>query len=250
MQVITTKKIVLDTATHKGRYVVLIKFPYDNELADLVRKLPNAKWSKSNRAWTMPYNVEVLYELKKLFAPVCEIDATLLKQKVTSYINDPKNNVLDAKVLDKLEKYKQWLQSKRYSASTIGTYTEALKVFFKFFYDKNLSDITNEDIIKFNNEYVLKNKFSASYQNQVVNAIKLFFRTMEHKAIHVDSIDRPKKGFKLPVILSLEEVAKMLNSMENIKHRTMLALIYSAGLRRSELLNMKIKDVDSKRMLI
>jgi integrase/recombinase XerD len=74
-----------------------------------------------------------------------------------------------------IEKFKQWMRSKRYSASTITTYSEALKSFLVFYRDKPVAEITNEDVIIYNNDHILKNKLSASYQNQIVNAIKLFF---------------------------------------------------------------------------
>ena len=120
----------------------------------------------------------------------------------------------------------------------------------KFYAKKNSSDITNNDVIVFNNEFILKHNLSASYQNQIVNAIKLFFSRIENKKIDVSLIHRPKKEKLLPNVLSKEEVKNLLNAHINIKHKTMLSLIYSCGLRRSELLNLKPKDIDSKRNII
>ncbi len=75
-----------------------------------------------------------------------------------------------------LEKYKMWLRSKRYSESTLKTYSEALKSFLIFCNTKGIKNITNEDLILNNNEHILKNNLSSSYQKQIVNAIKLFLR--------------------------------------------------------------------------
>ena len=111
-----------------------------------------------------------------------------------------------------------------------------------------MSEITNEDIIIFNNDFILKNKLSASYQSQVVNAIKLFFKTIQNASLNIDLVHRPKKYNPLPKVLAEEEVANIINALDNIKHKCMLSLIYSAGLRRSELLNMQIDNVDSQRM--
>lgn len=245
-----TKKVILDATTHRGVYVVLIKFRFDNELAALVRKLPTAKWSNSNKAWTVPYSVEVLHQLKELFAPVCEIDAVILKQKVSAYRNDPKNKTLNADMTDKIEKYKQWLQSKRYSQSTIGAYTDALRIFLKFFHDKNVSEINNDDIITFNNDYILKNGLSSSFQNQIVNAIKLFFKTVENKTIIIESIHRPKREKLLPNVLSKEEIKLILEAPAYLKHKAMLSLIYSCGLRCGELLRLKPEHIDAKRNIL
>lgn len=81
---------------------------------------------------------------------------------------------LNALGLEKVEKFRFWLQSKRYSKHTVDTYCDALTTFLRYFAHKAISDISNDDLITFNNGYILANHFSASYQNQVVNAVKLF----------------------------------------------------------------------------
>jgi integrase/recombinase XerD len=149
-----------------------------------------------------------------------------------------------------IEKFKQWLLSKRYSPSTIKTYSESLKSFLIFYREKAIAEISNEDVIIYNNEYILKNNLSASYQNQIVNAIKLFFQTIRETKMMVDKIHRPKRSKLLPNVLSKEEIKLILNAHSNIKHKTMLSLIYSCGLRRSELLNLKPADIDSKRGIV
>jgi len=247
------EKILLDTVKHKGKKILLLKFPYNSQLIEITKQLPNATWSNTYKAWYTPYSIEILHQVKKLFADVAIIDAHILKEKLAKAKNAPpdiKDYNLNDDAKLKIEKFKHWMQSRRYSQSTIGTYSDALKTFLKFYSSKTIPEITNDDIIEFNNKYILANNLSASFQNQVVNAIKLFFCKIENTAINVDTIHRPKKSYKLPNILSLAEVELMLNSLDNIKHKTMLALIYSGGLRRSELLNMEIKDVDSKRMIV
>ena len=245
--------IALDTVKHKGKQILLLKFPFDRQLIETTKQLPNASWSRTHNSWHTAYSIEVLHQVKKIFADKAIIDASVLKEKLAQLKNTTaavKEIKLSEEAANGVKKFKQWLRSRRYSDSTIGTYTDALQSFLKFHHNKPINEITNDDVIKYNNEFILKYNLSASYQNQVVNAIKLFFRTIENRLIDIENIHRPKKSFKLPTILSLEEVTAMLNSLENIKHKTMLALIYSGGLRRSELLNMKIDDVDSKRMIV
>lgn len=149
-----------------------------------------------------------------------------------------------------IEKFKQWLRSKRYSESTITTYTETLKSFLLFYREKPVAEITNEDVVVYNNEHILKNNLSISYQNQTVNAIKLFFQTIRDTKMLVDKIHRPKRAKVLPNVLSKEEIKVILNAHSNIKHKMMLSLIYSCGLRRSELLNLKPTHIDSKRNIV
>ena len=84
-------------------------------------------------------------------------------------------------------------------------------------------------MIIFNNEYILANNYSASFQNQVVNAIKLFFRTVQNKSFDIEIIHRPKHPKLLSNVLSKEEVKAILNAPTNVKHKTMLSLIYACG---------------------
>jgi len=146
--------------------------------------------------------------------------------------------------------FKNYMHYRRYSQSTIKTYSDALEVFFRFYQHKQLESLTIEDIIHFNSEYILRKNLSASYQNQVINAIKLFYRNRFNRTMEVDYIQRPRREKRLPNVLSKEEVKAILEAPTNLKHRAMLSLIYACGLRRSELLNLTLKDVLSDRNLI
>lgn len=244
------KTIIIDLVTHRDKLVVLIKVPFDNELTISVRNIKNIRWTQTLKGWYAPYSVELLNEIKKIFDPIAKIDAILLKEKIGA----EKKKRLKREYLkvneQKIVHFKQWLQSRRYSESTIVTYSEALITFLKFFHEKAIDDITNDDVILFNNEHILRNKFSSSYQNQVVNAIKLFFRTIEKKSIEVDLIHRPKRQKLLPNVLSKEEVKEILDATQNLKHRAMLSLIYACGLRCGEILRLRQEHVDTKRMIL
>jgi integrase/recombinase XerD len=212
---------------HNKEKRIAIYFEKDATLIARVKKLTGVRWSATLKAWHVPDNTENRERFK--IAP-----ELILNDNHTAHI----------------KKFEQWLYSKRYSASTIKTYTEALKSFLFFFNTKPIEEITNEDIIIYNNDFILKNKLSASYQNQIVNAVKLFFRTIINKMMNQELIHRPKGEKKLPNVLSKEEVKLILGALSNIKHKTMLSLIYSCGLRRSELLKLKPSDIDSKRNII
>ena len=97
---------------------------------------------------------------------------------------------------------------------------------------------------------MIPRKLSLSYQNQAVNAARLFFKTIQGSKVITEQIDRPRREHKLPNVLSKEEVATILNASQNQKHRTILSLIYACGLRRGELLNLRLEKVDSKRHLL
>ena len=146
--------------------------------------------------------------------------------------------------------FEQWLTSQRYSDNTIKTYTEAIKIFLNYFKDKQPDEITDSDLVQFNFNYILKRGYSASYQNQIINAIKLFYLKVEKRRLSVENIERPKRYRPLPKVIPKQMVEKMLTSIPNVKHKTALSLIYACGLRRGELINLRIRDLDSHRKTV
>jgi len=160
------------------------------------------------------------------------------------------NMVLSQEVKNRIIEFRQYLAGQRYSESTIKTYSSMLSHFFSFYKDLKPEDVCLADIKKYNYEYILKKNYSSSFQNQFINAIKKFYEKVYNKNLSIEDIERPRRGRILPKVLSKEEVALIIGSVRNIKHRAILSLIYSAGLRRGELINLKIRDIDSNRMLI
>lgn len=215
--------------THRGTKRIAVYFEKNAEWIARIKEIDGARWSQSLVAWHLPDTEENRVRFK--IPPV-------------SY------SFPSTEGIEQIEKFKQWLRSKRYSESTITTYSEALKSFLVFYRDKAVADINNEDVIVYNNEHILKNNLSASYQNQVTNSIKLFFQTIRETKMLVDKIHRPKNAKTLPNVLSKEEAFRLIDLTTNLKHKTLLALIYSSGLRISEAINMKITDIDRQRMLI
>ncbi len=116
--------------------------------------------------------------------------------------------------------------------------------------NKPISTITNDDVVKYVYNHIVGRGYSFAHQNQVVSALKLFFSEVGKSEIDIDKIRRPRHEHKLPNVLSKDEVKQILSAPQNIKHRTMLSLIYACGLRRSELLNLKPGSIDSKRGLL
>ena len=151
---------------------------------------------------------------------------------------------------DAIIRFETWLLSKRYSKSTIKTYCDALRVFFTYHKHISIQRITMQHIIQFNNEYIIGRSLSISYQNQFVNALKLFYLIIQNTNVIIENIARPRREYRLPNVLSKEEVKLILNTHRNLKHRTMLCLLYSCGLRSGELLNLQPIHIDSKRNII
>jgi integrase/recombinase XerD len=147
-----------------------------------------------------------------------------------------------------LEIFTEKLRYKNYSPRTINVYKSYLGNFIKINDIKDPHQVTTNQIVKFLESYNFK---STSQQNQYIGCLKLFAKyILNKKDIHLSKIERPRNEKKLPKVIDGEFIKQQLSKIENIKHRAILTLTYSVGLRVSEVVNLKIEDIDSKRMLI
>lgn len=147
-----------------------------------------------------------------------------------------------------LEIFENKLRFKNYRQNTIKVYKQTL---YQYFIETKCIDpyqVTTKSII----DYLENKKFtSISQQNQFIGTLKLFARyILGKKDIHLDKIERPRKEKKLPKIIEKEFLLEKIQKIENKKHKAILSLAYSTGMRVSEVCNLKQSDIDSKRMII
>lgn len=236
-------------------YFYYFIFPFSREVYRYLQGLAGIKWDRRLQRW---YGLESTINLETLKA---DLKGTARLHQC-SYplpgLNQRSNPTRPAETLPEISSEKQkalqgfraYLTSRRYSANTVRVYTEALSIFFRFTGSMELGQLSHADVIQFNNAYILKHAYSASFQNQVVNAIKLYFKTQRNLEMKVELIQRPKREKRLPNVFSKAEVKAILGAPANIKHRTMLSLIYACGLRRGELINLRLQDVHWDRNLL
>lgn len=260
------KKIIITSGTHRGQNVVFLEFEKDDELINIVRQLPGRMWSATNRKWYVPAdsfdvdgftmmaekaggvvsrvadNVIVKSKPEEGNAGRTELPQEKIKQERVPIV---KSN--DPLIKSGLDALRVWMEQKRYSVHTIDTYIDALDIFFGFYSGKQPMDIRYSDIIHFNHEYIINKGLSFSYQNQMINAIKLFYRQNHSRYLDLDRIERPRRPKRLPKVIAKEDVMKMLRGIRNRKHRMALTMIYACGLRRMELINIKLSHLDEKR---
>lgn len=258
------KKIKLSNAIHREQSVVLIEFEKDESIIALLKSsFPDVRWSKTFQCWYIVNKANIQMTFFQIFKGKYYIDYSNLKKPYQANSTKQNSSSSDGSSKKKIvlpplsyeqnqaiESMKKYMQSCRNAPSTVSTYTDVMKIFLRFFHDRQIESLEARDITTFNNEYILKYNYSSSFQNQVVNAVKMFVHVIQESKFNIDQIERPRRDKKLPVVLSKEEVSKLIELTTNLKHKTILALIYSAGLRISEALSMKPKDIDSKRMLI
>lgn len=254
--------VVLEPVTDLGQEVILIRFRENREIISRLKELSGASWSSRLQCWYITGRSFSLPLFFNHFKGYAYIDYSALRPvagkraaagpEVPRVRDIPKatDKRLSPEQTSALNAYRRWLSHRRYSESTIKTYTGMIRVFLKESGDRQLCTITNDDIVDYIYTHVVDKGFSFAYQNQMVSALKLFFRVVTNSEINIEAIRRPRPEHRLPSVLSREEVKQVITAPANIKHRTMLSLIYACGLRRGELLSLKPGDIDSRRRLL
>ncbi len=147
-----------------------------------------------------------------------------------------------------LKIFEEKLRYKNYSERSIKLYTSYLNNFLCQTNTKDPYQVRTQQIEAFLEKHPYT---SISQQNQYIGSLKLFAKfILNKKEIHLSKIERPKSEKKLPRVIDREFIKSKLSKIENLKHKTILTLTYSVGLRVSEVVNLKIEDIDSKRMII
>ncbi|MCB9246155.1 MAG: site-specific integrase [Flavobacteriales bacterium] len=235
-------EIRLSVFTKGSTPYLSIRFPYDLRIIQTVRSIPGAHWDPKYRQWfirlTKNTYREVLVHLDGLNVQNEEADRWFADHELPDSHQEA------------YEIFQRWLETNRYSANTVNSYLSAIKTFLLFYKNTRLEVLENDHVEQFNAAFILKKGYSISYQNQILSAIKSFQKVTQRATFDIEHLRRPRKERKLPHVLSKEEIKKIIYASRNIKHRCMLSLLYGCGLRRSELLALKLTDIESERMLL
>lgn len=144
----------------------------------------------------------------------------------------------------------QKLTLKKYSQNTIKTYMHMFKQFLEYIHPMPLHQVTTAHIMHYHKELVTLRHVSSSYQNQSINAIKFYIEKVLNLPKTQYDFCRPRRSKTLPKVLSIEEVGRIIEVTHNIKHKTILSVIYGCGLRISECIHLKVEDIDSSNMRV
>jgi site-specific recombinase XerD len=212
---------------------LIIKFPYSPERISKIKTIRGYSWNADKKEWSVPYATGNVEALRSLFRN---------EQIAIDFICNENNERL-------FNLAEEQLKLKGYSFKTRKTYIKQLKRFSSFI-AKDLESINTQDVRRYVLFLLEEQKASHSYANQAISAIKFLCNDTLNQGKVIDNLPRPKKENKLPNVLSFEDVKRILDALNNEKHRTLLFLIYSAGLRVGEVVRLKIQDIDSSRMLI
>ncbi|MDG1040741.1 MAG: site-specific integrase [Polaribacter sp.] len=238
--------IFLEERKHRNENKLLLKFPYNTKLLQLVRSIDGCLWSKTLHSWHLENTEENLRKVKAVFKDITIIDSSKINKKELF------KRTVTEKQKTFLNNFYLYLKGKRYSNSTIQTYTFFVADFICFYTDKSIDALTNRDVEFFIEKVFLERSYSISTQRQFISALKVFTQYYPSTEINNLELKRPKKSRILPNVLSQEEVLRIISATQNLKHRAIIALIYSCGLRISELTNLKLVDfyIERKQLIV
>jgi integrase/recombinase XerD len=272
-----SKSVTVKPLFHREMDCLGIFFDKDFEIIGHVKKIPEVKFSYTNKCWYIPDTPGALSTIIEALRDKIWVDITALKNSASANttkepsVSNPAETTSDQHTIVStteliipevkhytisdvhkmaLEQMRRKLKMKNYSPSTIKTYTEQFKLFLRFFPESHPDELGELEIQHYLLHLIEHKKLSTSAQNQAINAIKFFYEKVMRQERKVYYLDRPLKEKRLPEILSQEEMMRIFEVTSNLKHRLMLMLIYASGLRRSELLNLRVGDVDLDRNLV
>ncbi|HKJ06784.1 MAG TPA: tyrosine-type recombinase/integrase [Flavobacteriaceae bacterium] len=237
--------VLLKKVVHRNEVQLMLHFYYNESTIQHLKKLKIFKWSNSNKAWYTTFSKGKIALLKKEL--LGKVAFTLDKSIFEDIKTFKKNRNLSSAQKELLILFEKFLTGKRYSISTIKTYVTFIADLLNYLGEKDLATIKNKDVELFIEDVFVPNNMSISSQRQLISAIKLFKTFYPECKIEEVKLQRPKKSRILPTVLSKEEIILLLKCTPNIKHRAILGMIYSAGLRISELINLKLAHIDLNR---
>ncbi|MEM2900355.1 MAG: site-specific integrase [Thermoplasmata archaeon] len=207
---------------HENR--ITVSFRYNPEYISKIKSISGYRWHPNERCWSVPNTEDNLKRLRTLFNGEVTVKPAAF------------------------EDLRKELVSRKYSPKTIKAYIHYNKEFLKFV-NKNPDEVVNEDIKDYLFAIAEQKNASASTINTIINALKFYYGEVL-KCNFIYEVTRPKKDKKLPVVMNKEEIMRLLSVVTNIKHKAILMLTYSAGLRVSEVVKLKPEDIDAERKLI
>jgi integrase/recombinase XerD len=228
-------KVVYQQIRHREQNVIMIKFDYNQELYARVKKLVGVEWSKTHKAWYVLDNSYYREKFKlqevnhgETFSN--KIDVKLCQENILAY-----------------KTYIQLLEQKGYSKNTLKTYTTEFLIFLKTLKLVSADSLSSKRINDYFHYCIKTLKLSENQVHSRINAVKFYYEKVLQQSKLDIQIIRPKKEKQLPRVMSFEDVQNLLGQVSNNKHYFILALTYGTGIRLSEIVNLKLTDIDINR---
>lgn len=236
------------TSLPDGR--LALAFPYDAGIVAKIRSIPGRRWHPDDRRWSVPGGATGVATLRRLLAgehlSFDDVAPTLAGEHLAFRDVAPTPPVEPERLLLKL---REELRLRGYSPGTHKLYHHHVSRFLRWA-DRPAERIGPDGLRAYLYELVDGRGVSRSYQSQAVSALKFLYDHVLRRPQHLDDIPRPRKEKRLPAVLSRDEVRRLLACVQNPKHKAILMLVYSAGLRVSEVVRLRPEDLAPDRRLL
>ena len=277
--------ILIKQARYENEKRIAVFMPNEPTFIDLIKQIPQRRWSPTLACWHFPneiaqwqifqnlfqnFDLNIQKDNPPLVIPFSDmVERPKLLQHANTEIKNPKSEIktpqysdhfsqLNKPNPDKLKyelalvKLEEALLLKRYSWRTIKVYKMAMSGLMHHYNDVKPSQLTRNQIDAYVLHLIKTKQISESYQNTILSAIKFFYATVIEQSDKVENLYRPKKPQQLPQVLTKTEVTNLLKATTNLKHRCILMLIYSGGLRLGEVTQLLVNDInfEVKRLFI
>ena len=248
-------RITLKHLLIKGEKKIGLQFYPNKVLNALVKGLPGVRWSNTLSLVHIPNTEDNLDLIFNTFRGVAWVNCNYFLGKATGFntemvsLDDYRNRPNKEGFKYCPNEFYDTLEQKMYSFATAKSYIHYFELFINYHYSTNYDNISEKEIHAY---LLLKQRQGASKStlNLLINSIKFYYEVVRGMPNRFYAIQRPPKQQKLPVVLAPSEVADLIRAAGNIKHKCIISFLYSAGLRRGELIQLKLNDIDSKRLLI
>ncbi|HVN57357.1 MAG TPA: site-specific tyrosine recombinase/integron integrase [Bacteroidales bacterium] len=240
-----------------GRLSLKFTGGYDPKWIEEIRSYGKYYYDKRRKEFLLPWTRLTTDSLSDYFSSLgvpVKVIRQVLNEEVKAERKDIGDEIRSRELGDGafegLQLLRGYLEENRYSQNTVESYLSQLEIFFRYFSVKDPSEITHSEFSDFISAYVIKLGYSSSYQNQMISAVKTYYEISGRGKIIPQVLERPRRSRALPKVFSKEEVSRILSSARNDKHKLLLWIIYSCGLRRSEVINIRMEDLDRERRIL
>jgi len=237
--------ITLEPLSHRDHICIAIRGKMSTSAYQSLLNFPDRKYSRTHHCFYIRYSKDTL---SRLYTLLRETNEVILRRFHNNY--ELTESSLAKHSITIPSAYPEKLVRMRYSKATYDNYMIQFRNFLTHIYPTEPEQITEKLIHDYLLYLIHTKHVSISTQNQAVNAIKFYLEHVMEGERRVYYTERPRKEWKLPTVLSEQEIGALFYNTKNVKHRAIMFLIYSAGLRISELLHLKWQDIDPSRGLI
>jgi integrase/recombinase XerD len=227
---------------------IRVFFPYHPDNVARVKQVSGRRWHPQEKCWSVPAGDDSIFALRRLF--VTESVASFAKPvKRPGAVTRRRWDSLSEEEQAFIAPVEEEMKLRGYSPKTRKSYRNHLLAFVRYI-DCPPTAVLEGQIRGYLLHLIDEKGNSRAYLNQAVSAIKFYYQRVARLEKTIENIPRPRRESKLPTVLSRSEVIRLFDALSFLKHRALLMVAYSAGLRVSEVVRLRAADIDVERGMI